>query len=96
MRGEARVSRVARPGGNNGPLGNPLSPREVETLELIAQGDLGREIAAKLYVSESTVKTWLYSISQKLGTRGQAHAVDTAWRLGILPIAPVDVPGEVA
>lgn len=88
------MHRIARPAERDTVAGAPLSPRELETLRLIAEGDLMREIAAKLYVSESTVKSWLRSINLKLSTRGQAHAVDTAWRLGILPIAPAQ--GEVA
>lgn len=59
-----------------------LTERERDVLRLIVQGRTNREIAAELYVSETTVKTHINHIFAKLGARDRAHAVVLAHRLG--------------
>lgn len=52
-----------------------LTNREKQTLGLVIMGLTNREIAEKLYISESTVKSHLYSAYQKLGVHSRAEAV---------------------
>jgi DNA-binding NarL/FixJ family response regulator len=61
-----------------------LSPRELEVLALIADGATNRRAAAKLFVSEATVKTHLLHIYEKLGVRDRAAAVAEAYRRRLL------------
>lgn len=61
-----------------------LSPREVEVLRLVAAGATNREAAAALFVSETTVKTHLLHVFDKLDVRDRAAAVDAAHRRGLL------------
>nr|WP_269128919.1 response regulator transcription factor [Nonomuraea sp. K271] len=63
----------------------PLSGRELEILDLIAQGTTNREAAARLFISEATVKTHLLHIYAKLGVTDRASAVAAAFQRGILP-----------
>jgi LuxR family maltose regulon positive regulatory protein len=63
----------------------PLSPRELEVLELIAQGLSNREIAARLYLALNTVKAHARSIYSKLGVNNRTQAAARARALGILP-----------
>jgi two-component system nitrate/nitrite response regulator NarL len=72
---------------DNGPMGNGrrhLTPREVEILQLAADGSAGKEIAARLVVSPATVKTHFSNIYEKLGVSDRAAAVATAMRLGVI------------
>ena len=67
------------------PLIEPLTIRELETLELLNQGMYNREIADKLSISLETVKSHLRNIYQKLGVGGRRQAVHRARILDILP-----------
>jgi DNA-binding CsgD family transcriptional regulator len=62
-----------------------ITRRELEILELIAQGMSNREIAGKLYVSENTVKTHCSRAFDKLGARRRTQAVQLGKELGLLP-----------
>jgi NarL family two-component system response regulator LiaR len=62
-----------------------ITPREFEILELIAQGLSNREIAAKLFVSENTVKTHSSRVFDKLGARRRTQAVQLGKEFGLLP-----------
>ena len=79
------------------PVGEPFVPddrkredlsitrRELEVLELIAQGMSNREIAEKLYVSENTVKTHSSRVFDKLGAKRRTQAVQLGKEFGLLP-----------
>jgi DNA-binding NarL/FixJ family response regulator len=67
------------------PAREPLSERELDVLELIAKGSSNREAAARLYISEATVKTHLIHLYAKLGVADRAAAVATAYDRGLLP-----------
>jgi DNA-binding CsgD family transcriptional regulator len=62
-----------------------ITPRELEILELIAQGMSNREIAEKLFVSENTVKTHSSRVFDKLGAKRRTQAVLLGKELGLLP-----------
>jgi LuxR family maltose regulon positive regulatory protein len=62
----------------------PLSKRELEVLQLIADGLTNQEIAARLYLSTNTVKVHTRNIYGKLGVRSRTQAVARAKRVGIL------------
>lgn len=65
-----------------------LSEREQQVLVLLADGLGTAAIAGRLYVSESTAKTHMARIYQKLGASNRAQALVTAMRLGLLSTAP--------
>ena len=62
-----------------------ITPREMEILELIAQGMSNREIAEKLFVSENTVKTHSSRVFDKLGAKRRTQAVQLGKERGLLP-----------
>lgn len=61
-----------------------LSSREIEVLELVAAGHTNTAIAARLFISETTVKSHLSHIFAKLGVTSRTAAVSAARRQGIL------------
>ncbi|MED7929253.1 response regulator transcription factor [Nonomuraea sp. LP-02] len=65
---------------------DPLSARELEILRLIADGATNREAAARLFISEATVKSHVLHIYAKLGVNDRAAAVATAFRRGLLTL----------
>jgi LuxR family maltose regulon positive regulatory protein len=82
----ARSSQPARLiGQDQADLVEPLSDRELDVLELIAEGLSNQEIAGQLHISLSTVKGHTTSIYGKLGVHKRTQAVATAQTLGILP-----------
>ena len=66
-------------------LVEPLSDREIEVLQVIAEGLTNREIASRLFLSLHTVKVHTRSINRKLGVYNRTHAVIRGRALGILP-----------
>jgi NarL family two-component system response regulator LiaR len=62
-----------------------LSRRELEILGLLAQGHSNHEIAAKLFVSLSTVKTHIQNLFEKLEVKRRLQAVEKAKRLNLIP-----------
>ena len=76
--------RAARAPSAAEPLPEPLSPRELEILRLLAGGATNREIAAVLVLAEGTVKNHLTNILGKLGARDRAQAVLLARDRGLI------------
>jgi ATP/maltotriose-dependent transcriptional regulator MalT len=62
-----------------------ISPREYEVLELIAEGLTNQQIAEKLFVSLSTVKTHSANLFMKLDVSRRTQAVQKAREIGLLP-----------
>lgn len=62
-----------------------LSKRELEILGLLAQGHSNQEIAAKLFISLSTVKTHIQNLFEKLDVKRRIQAVEKAKRLNLIP-----------
>lgn len=83
--GEQPPVKESRPAaGVEANLIEPLSDREVEVLQLIAEGLTNREIARDLVLSPNTVKVHTYNIYGKLGVHNRTQAVARARVLGIL------------
>jgi DNA-binding NarL/FixJ family response regulator len=64
----------------------PLTTREIEVLELLAQGLSNKGIAARLHISDQTVKFHLATIYGKLGTHNRTEAVRQAVRRGLVTL----------
>ena len=62
-----------------------LSKREIEVLQLMAQGLSNKEIADKLFVSLSTIKTHSNNLFDKMNVERRTQAIDKGKRLGIIP-----------
>ena len=73
------------------PQGPQLSPREREVLQLLADGMGVSQISRQLFISDSTTKTHISKLYDKLGAGNRAQALMTALRLGLLE-APDDAP----
>jgi DNA-binding NarL/FixJ family response regulator len=58
--------------------------REVEVLQLVADGLVNREIGQRLFLSEETVKSHVRHLLSKLQARSRAHAVSVGFRRGII------------
>ena len=72
---------------------SPLSPREIEVLELVAAGRTNKEIAVKLAISNQTVKNHISSILRKLAVNDRTQAVVYAMRRGWIKIVQPGQPG---
>ena len=70
------------------PAPDPLSPREIEVLRLVSAGATNREVAAKLFLTEATIKSHLLNIYTKLGVNDRAAAVTEAFHRGLLVPRP--------
>lgn len=65
-----------------------LSTREIEVLELVARGTSNKDIAKELWVSETTVKSHMLHIFDKLGVTDRTAAVTAALKRGIIRLEP--------
>lgn len=65
---------------------SPLTPRETEILDYMAQGYLNKQIAAELNVSEQTIKNHITSILRKLNANARTHAVVIAIKKGLISV----------
>lgn len=66
------------------PSGEELSERELEVLCLMAKGAANKEISAELNIAQSTVKTHITNIFQKLGVNDRTEAVTQALKKGLI------------
>jgi DNA-binding NarL/FixJ family response regulator len=64
----------------------PLTPREIQVLELLAEGLPNKAIAERLQISDQTVKFHVSSISGKLGAANRTDAVRRAVRRGLITL----------
>jgi DNA-binding CsgD family transcriptional regulator len=64
----------------------PLTPREIQVLELVAEGLSNKTIAARLDISDQTVKFHVSSICGKLGAVNRTDAVRRALRRGLITL----------
>jgi len=71
-----------------GPSEEGLSTREIEVLELVARGTSNKEIAKQLWVSETTVKSHMLHIFDKLSVTDRTAAVTAALKRGIIRLEP--------
>ncbi|HSI96845.1 MAG TPA: LuxR C-terminal-related transcriptional regulator, partial [Gaiellaceae bacterium] len=81
-RGVRGVARGPRPSTRKNPA--QLTSRELEVLDLVAQGLRNADIAARLFVSKRTVDHHVSAILRKLGARTRGEAADAARRLALL------------
>lgn len=65
---------------------NTLTPREIDVLHLVAGGNANKEIAARLSLTEETVKSHVRNILSKLGANDRTHAVALALKRGIIEL----------
>ena len=72
------------------PSGPQLSPREKEVLDLLADGLGVAQISRRLFISESTTKTHISKLYEKLGAGNRAQAIMSALRLGLIKAPDVD------
>ena len=61
-----------------------LTPQELKIVTLLAAGLKNKEIAAKLFISTSTVKSHLYNIYQKWNVESRVGAAEKARKMGII------------
>lgn len=66
------------------PLADPLTERETEVLLAMASGASNAELAARLYISQETVRTHVKRVLHKLGVRDRAQAIVYAYESGIV------------
>ncbi len=80
----AEFARMTAPRAASPSLAEPLSQREREILQLLAQGLTNREIAQRLYLAEGTVKNYVSNILGKVGARDRTQAALRARELGLV------------
>jgi len=72
--------------GDRGSLPEPLTPREVDVLEQLVEGLSNKTIAARLGISDQTVKFHVAAICGKLGAANRTDAVRRAIRRGLVTV----------
>lgn len=71
---------------DRGSVDEPLTAREIEVLELLAEGLSNKTIAARLAISDQTVKFHVASICGKIGAANRTDAVRRAIRRGLVTV----------
>jgi DNA-binding NarL/FixJ family response regulator len=84
-RDEERGNRRERDAGDES-IHEPLTPREIEVLELLAEGLPNKSIARRLGISDQTVKVHVASVCGKLGAANRTGAVRRALRRGLVSL----------
>jgi len=84
--GARSAEAVAGLGPDEGPLVEPLTPRELDVLALVAEGLPNKVIARELGISDQTVKFHVASITGKLGASNRTDAVRRAVRRGLVTL----------
>lgn len=79
-------SALAPPSPDDEPLTERLTPREIEVLQLLADGLGNKEIGARLNISEHTIKFHIRSILGKLGAASRTEAVTRGLRSGLIEL----------
>jgi len=77
---------AALPDFDDAPVVDALTPREIEVLELVAEGLSNKAIAVRLGISDQTVKFHLTSITGKLGAINRTDAVRRGVRQGLITL----------
>jgi DNA-binding NarL/FixJ family response regulator len=67
-------------------MDDALTAREIDVLRIVANGNSNKEVAARLSISEETVKGYLKNILAKLGANDRTHAVTIGLRRGIIEL----------
>jgi len=88
MKGPLRNNDVGLPftGRLDDDIEEPLTPREIDVLELLAEGLTNKAIAVRLGISDQTVKFHVASIYGKLGATNRTDAVRRAVRRGLIAL----------
>jgi LuxR family maltose regulon positive regulatory protein len=74
----------ARPPAETPVLDEPLTPKEIRILELLAEGYSNSAMSEKMFISDSTVRTHLRNINTKMGTKSRTQALAMARRMGLI------------
>ena len=77
---------TSAPPADEAALPEPLTPREIEVLELVAEGLSNKVIADRLGISDQTVKFHLASVSGKLGASNRTDVVRRAVQRGLITL----------
>jgi len=68
------------------PVLEPLTPREIQVLGMLAEGFVNKEIATRLGISDHTVKFHISQILEKLDSSSRTEAVTRGIRMGLIPL----------
>nr|WP_279611375.1 response regulator transcription factor [Thermostichus vulcanus] len=82
LRGSITLSPTST--GHSGETPPQLTPREIEVLNLLAEGSGNKTIAKQLHISEHTVKFHITSLFNKLGATSRTEAVTAGIKLGLI------------
>jgi DNA-binding NarL/FixJ family response regulator len=80
------IAPVRRPPPDDEEIPEPLTAREVQVLELLAEGLPNKAVARRLGISDQTVKFHVASLSSKLGAANRTDAVRRAVRRGLIAL----------
>ena len=78
------LQRVLNRDGSDRDAGDPLTPREIEIVRMVAQGLRNKVIAERLSISEGTVKVHLHNVYEKLAVDGRLELVLSAQQKGLI------------